>query len=92
MNIEEYADALNLELEIRRYPNQCNRYAASFENCETKASADDGCLTGTYGNGDSPSGAVVDYVQQIRGKILVHQAYSGDKRREYVVPKNLKAF
>ena len=89
MNIEEYADALNLELEIRRYPNQQNRYTASFEDCDTKTSADSGVIEGTYGNGDSASAAIIDYVNQIRGKILVHRPFDGEKRREYVVPKTL---
>lgn len=89
MTVEEYADALNLELEIRRYPNQDGRYTAQFANCDMKERADDGCLTGAYGNGKSPSQAIADYIQQIEGKILVVGAGT-DYRRQYLVPKGMK--
>lgn len=91
MNIEEYADALNLDLVIQRYPNQSNRYSARFDRCETKESADSSCLEGTYGNGRSPQGAVEDYIDKIRGRVLVVDAMMGNDRRQYVVPKELQA-
>jgi len=90
MNIEEYADVLNLELEIRRYPNQNGRYTAKFAKCETKDSPTDGILCGSYGNGRSPSDAINDYLNKIRGKLLVVDAMSAE-RRSYVVPKELSA-
>jgi hypothetical protein len=88
MNIEEYADALNLQLEITRYANQGNRYSARFDGCETKDGPEDGCLTSTYGNGYSAFTAVEDYVKKIKGKILVVSAMGPD-RRQYLVPKTL---
>lgn len=90
MNIEEYCDALNLELRIIRYPNQNNRYSAAFEDCEIKEDAADSFLTSTYGDGGTPGSAICDYLNKIRGKVLVVGAGS-DKRRQYVVPKELAA-
>lgn len=89
MNIEEYADILNLELRILRYPNQGNRYCAAFERCETKEDAGSNMLTSNHGNGKSPAEAIEDYLTQIRGRLLVVSAYGDKERREYVVPKEL---
>lgn len=89
MNIEEYADILNLDLRILRYPNQDNRYCAAFERCETKDDAGSGMLTSTSGNGNSPAEAINDYIERIRGKLLVVNAYGNKERREYVVPKEI---
>ena len=91
MNVEEYADILNLELRITRYPNQQNRYCASFEHCETKDHKGAAGLCSTHGNGITPALAVGDYVSKIRGRLLVVNAMSEKDRREYVVPKELEA-
>lgn len=91
MNIEEYADVLNLELRIFRYPNQNNRYSAAFEHCETKEDAGSAGLTSEYGNGRSPDEAISSYVDKIRNKVLVIHAMDEKRRREYVVPKSITA-
>jgi hypothetical protein len=88
MNIEEYADALNLQLDITRHANQGNRYTASFEHCEIKDSAESSVLSSAYGNGYSPATAIEDYAKKIKGKLLVVNAMSLD-RREYFVPRTL---
>ena len=85
MNILDYADALNLELEIRYYPNQERRFCARFARAEIKKG---GLLAGVHGSGSSPANAVEDYVTQLRGERLIIGAYS-DSRREFDVPKNL---
>lgn len=90
MKFEEYADALNLEIEITRYPNQSNRYTAEFRNVETKDKLDDGILSGTYGNGSTPWSAMREYMEKIRGKVLVVDAMGKERRRVYVVPKDLE--
>lgn len=89
MTIEEYADALNLELEIRRYPNQFNRYIASFKGCETKDEPESSVLSSTYGQGYGPLSAIDDYASKIKGKVLVINAMGGD-RREYLVPREFR--
>lgn len=86
MNIYDYADALNLELVIRRYPNQESRFTASFADCDTKTSADSGVLKGTYGNGTSPGAAIRKYAAAISGRILVVNGNAATERR-YRVPQ-----
>jgi len=85
MNIEEYADALNVDLIIRRYCNQDNRYMAEFENAEIK---EGNCPNGIYGSGKTAAEAIVDYVEQIKGKRIIFNA-GHENRREYNVPKDL---
>ena len=89
MTIEELADVLGKNLIIKRYANQTNRYTAQFEHCETKESSHDPTLLGEYGNAVSAVGAIDNYAQKIRGKILVFNAYSDD-RKTFGVPKTLK--
>lgn len=91
MDLGSYADALNLQLRITRYSNQGGRYVARFEDCETKDGPDDGCLSSTYGSGGTATHAVDDYATKLRGKILVVDATSKERRREYLVPKTLGA-
>lgn len=91
MNIDEYADALNLQLEITRYPNQGHRWTARFEGCDTKDNNEAGCLEGTYGNGHCPKSAISDYLDKIRGRVLVVDAMQPEKRRSYTVPKEIEA-
>jgi hypothetical protein len=89
MDILQYADTLNLEIEVTYYSNQNNRWSAKFSCSETKDSLNSGILHGTYGNGTTVAIAIVDYVQAIRGRILVVNAMSDTMRREYLVPKTL---
>ena len=85
MNIYEFADVIDRELVIRRYPNQDNRFTAQFEHSETKINKSDCILAGSYGNGNTPEEALNNYIKEIQGKVLVFDAMS-DKRQEYVVP------
>lgn len=87
MDIQEYADAINLELDLKYYPNQKGRWIASFSDTEVKG---DGVLIGEYGNGASPVYAISDYIEKIAGKTIVVRA-NGDERREFVVPDSLTA-
>lgn len=89
MNIYEFADMIDRDLVITRFANQKNRFVCSFENTETKRFKEDGILSGTYGNGSSPSSAIKDYVNQLRDKLLVIDATS-PSRKEFQVPKNLR--
>ncbi len=83
MNINELADLLGVDLIVRRYPNQHERWTASFEKCETK---DGGMLASEYGNGTSPELAIKNYCELISGKVLVFNAMS-ENRREFNCPK-----
>ena len=91
MNIADYCDALSLELRVLRYPNQDGRWCARFEYCETKDTPGSGMLASTYGDGKTPEAAISDYVDKIRGKILVVDAMSSLLRREYAVPITLES-
>ena len=85
MNIQEYADILNIEISLIYYPNQKNRWSAMFQNCEVMG---DGVLIGTYGNGTTPLSAIGDFIENIKGKKIVFGAGTL-KRREFVVPETL---
>lgn len=87
MKITEYADILNLEIEVRYYSNQNNRWSAHFNGAEI---AEGGCLVSVYGDGGSTLQVIEDYVSKIRGKTLVIHAMNRDLRREYVVPNSLE--
>ena len=86
MNISEYCDTINVNLVVRRYHNQKERWSASIENAEVKQN---GCLLGAYGNGNTPMGAIADYIKQIRGETIVLNAMS-ELRREFTVPSSLE--
>ena len=83
MNIYEFADKINKELIITRYPRQHSRFTADFEYAEVK---EGGMLASLYGEGKDPFEALNDYAEQITGKTLVFNA-SGTERREYLVPE-----
>ena len=86
MNILEYCDILNVELDIKYYPNQGYRFTAQLYGAEVK---DGSVLSSVYGTGTSPTCAIEHYILAIRGKRLVFNAADPSKRREYDVPKYL---
>jgi len=88
MNLDDYLDAIDVQLELTRYPNQDGRWCAHFESCEIK---EGGGLTSAHGNGPSPSEAIADYLEQIRGKRIVFNAMSKELRREFTVPQQIAA-
>jgi hypothetical protein len=90
MNIDEFADIIMSDIVLRRYCNQSNRWTARFEGAEVKEEKSSVMLTGEYGNAKTPQGAIADYVENIKGKILIFNAMSKKDRREYGVPTDLK--
>ena len=88
MTIEDLGDVIGVDLIIRRYANQDNRYMCEFKSTETKTHKDDPVLSGEYGSGNSPTQAVADYVRIIRGKWLVIDS-RGNDRKEFGVPETL---
>jgi hypothetical protein len=72
-------------MEITYYPNQNRRFSASFKHIEVKEGA---MLASAYGNGETPELAVKDYVNKIRGKRIIKNAYL-DNRQEFDVPKKI---
>ena len=85
MNIYEFADIIDAQLEIRRYPNQNNRYIAQFSNCMVSEPA---ILVGLYGNAKSGKGAITDYVNKIKGQKIVFNSHT-PQRKEFIVPSTL---
>lgn len=83
MTINELADMVKVNLVVRRYCLQDNRWSASLEGCEVK---DGAFLRGDYGDGKTPGEAIQHYIDIISGKTLVLNAYK-DNRQEFGVPK-----
>jgi hypothetical protein len=88
MNIYDFADIIDKDIIIRRYSNQDNGFMAEFENAETKNNKSSCVLEGSYGNGESPEEAIIDYSKKIQGRVLVFDSMGKD-RQEYVVPNCL---
>lgn len=89
MELADYADTLELRLIITRYPNQDERWCATFEGAEVKDYRGSGSLSGTHGNGPTAAAAILNYLDQIRGKVLVLNAMDAGRRREHRVPDHL---
>lgn len=88
INILDFADIINIKLIVERHPNQNGRWTASFENSEIKNSEQDICLRSIYGDAISPELAIMNYSNEISGKILVINSMT-DKRKDLNIP-NLK--
>ena len=86
----DLAERYGLNLLLRRYADQDNRWTASFEHCETKESLHSSVLASTYGSGKSPREALNDYAKQIAGKYLVGWALSPTMRREHRMPETIE--
>ena len=90
MKLEEFADIILKNFRLIRYANQGNRWSASFDRAEVKDTEHSSILMGSFGDGKTPSEAMNDYLEQIRGKVLVFNAGGGGNRQEYGVPENLE--
>lgn len=88
MKLGEYLDTLNLELVVRRYHNQDERWCASLEHVEIKDDAGSSVLASIYGDGKNSDEAIAEYLKLIKGKLLVVHA-TATTRREYLVPESL---
>jgi len=85
LHLFTFLDIINAQFELRRYSNQNGRWVAQIQNCEVKEGA---ILSGSYGNGKTPTEAIKDYIRQIRNKDIVLNAMS-EFRKEYRVPLNI---
>jgi hypothetical protein len=88
LSIYVLSDLLSKHLILKRFANQDNRWMAEFENCEVKDSKDTCIISSCYGNGTSPEEAILDYISNIAGKILVFNAFS-ENRKEFYCPTYL---
>ena len=87
MTLFEYADVINREIVIKRYPNQ-DRFICNFRDGEVKDNIDSGILSSAYGDSNTIFGAIEDYCSRIEGKVLVFDA-AGPKRTVFNVPVKL---
>lgn len=84
MNIIQFADLINQDLEITYYANQQGRYCAHFVGAEIK---EGNILVSAHGNGPTPTAALNDYTKKIIGTQLVFYAHSPDLRATFTIPK-----
>lgn len=90
MTLFEVGDVLGADLIVRRFANQRNRWSCGFES--TMARDGNHGLVGNYGSGVTPSEAIADYVQNIRGRTLLAFMDSPTLRREVRVPDTLESW
>lgn len=88
MSILDYADVLNVNIVTMYYPNQNTRFCAHFEYAEIRTGS--AGLLSEHGNGETPQAAINDYLNKIKGKLLILNAMSKDLRREFTVPTQIE--
>lgn len=97
MRLSDWLDTLDVHLNIVRYPNQADRWCATFcsgyglnSPADFKDNPDDSILRGTHGNGKTPRDAVIDLICLVEGSHMVLDAHNEKHRRVYRVPKGLE--
>lgn len=85
INLFSFLDYIGCNLVLRRYSNQDDRWIAKIEDCVVKKGE---ALVGYYGTGKYPDQAINDYVQNIKGKLIIINAVSPN-RKEFKVPELL---
>lgn len=103
MTLEEYADTIRCAIHLMRYPQQDGRWVCALADIErkdgnesphhvgTKKDEYDIMLTGTYGNGKTMHEAMNDYIEKIRGRIVVITRWDqGYKQETFGVPGSLR--
>ena len=78
--IEAFAEQHDLTMEIherRRSIGAKDRFYAIFKSCEVKKGH---YLLGSFGDGDTPEHAILQYAKNISGKVLVFNAWSKDRK------------
>jgi hypothetical protein len=79
VTFDRFCERHDLTVEIDERPRWIclPRYIASIKNGETMR---DGCLLGTYGNGDTEVSAVKDLERKLRGERLAVGAMTPERR------------
>ena len=81
---------LTFDVRGRKVPRESLWYAASIERGETLEEKGSGILNSDFGKGDTPEEAIQDYIETIKGKILVIDAYDKANRKEYEIPEDFE--
>lgn len=89
MKLNDYCDAINVNIQLQRYANQNERWSADFESCDILEGS---FLHNCYGTGKTPTLAIKDFISKISGKRIVLHAMSTEMRREFDVPVNLEYY
>lgn len=84
MNLIEFAELIDANLEVILHSGQNGRWTAKFQAAEVKEGA---VLASTYGDGQSPQEAMDVYARDISGQKLVFYAMSPELRKTYIVPQ-----
>lgn len=80
MNAQEILFSLGERLETWRRPD--GDIIVCYQKCEVKEGM---FLKGTYGTGKTFSSACEDYLNQLHGKTLIFNAYSGSRKEVRVL-------
>lgn len=83
-SLYRFADIIDKELIVRRYPNKDNYFLAEFDGSNIKNDNQDIMLRGIFGRGKNPESALVDYAKSIEGKIIIFDNRN-ENRQEFVV-------
>jgi len=90
MKVTEYVDVINCNIQLTYYHNRSIQWCARFEEVEVKERKGSPELLSEWGSGPTPEAALQEYIDCIKGKLLVFRATGGDKRREFKVPMFLE--
>ncbi len=89
MTIYEFSEIIDVAL-ITTYNPTLKYFQTYFEKSEIKNDIDDLCLQGFWGKGKTVTESVIDYLNRIKGKILIINPMDQKRRREYKIPINLE--
>lgn len=94
ITLEEYADALNLDLKCTRLPNQSRSSEWNVKLIDTSTMGevkniyvhDTNTASTPVGRGSTPGNAMMDYTKKIEGKKISVGLIGGDKDKILIVP------
>ena len=87
MRITELATLLNVQI-VMLYPNYNGEWCCHIKGALTKDDKNSACLVSASGTGATPKEAITDYINKIKGKLLIIDAY-GEDRKEFKIPMSL---
>jgi len=82
----EYCDALNINMRVDYVANNgCGEWRARIDGAEIKDKPSSPVALSEFGIGNTPQNAISNYVSLIRGKYLVLNGLT-QNRREFFIP------
>lgn len=93
MTLKEFGSIIDAKLDITGHCDfndlKNEVWSARFQDAEIKWNLDHYILYSVCGHGKNPLAAVKDYVEKIKGKVIVLNSMSAN-RRVHIVPSTLK--